>query len=147
MVGTAAVTGAFAVTLGGSNRFSFPRVLFEPPTSFDAGPIDDFLPNNPTFFKDYRTWMIRFPDRIIALSGRCTHLGCTPAWLSSDKKFKCPCHGSGFRITGLNFEGPAPRALERFKIELVNDHLLVDKSKLFLMEKGDWDKPESFVLV
>ena len=50
-----------------------------------------------------------------ALSTVCTHLGCTPNWLPVESKFKCPCHGSGFRMTGIHFEGPAPRPLERFK--------------------------------
>jgi nitrite reductase/ring-hydroxylating ferredoxin subunit len=44
-----------------------------------------------------------------ALFTICTHLGCTPNYLSAENKFKCPCHGSGYRLTGVNFEGPAPR--------------------------------------
>ncbi|MBI3951437.1 MAG: Rieske 2Fe-2S domain-containing protein, partial [Acidobacteria bacterium] len=60
------------------------------------------------------------------------HLGCTPNWLDSQKKFKCPCHGSGFRSSGVNFEGPAPRPLDRVKISLAADgQLLVDKSIVY----------------
>lgn len=147
LAGTGAFATAMTITALGSNRFMFPRVLFEPPSSFTAGKIDDYLPNQPVFFKDFKTWIIRTPGRIFALSGRCTHLGCTPAWLSSDAKFKCPCHGSGFRMSGVNFEGPAPRALERFKISLAGETLQIDKSKMFLFEKGDWEKPESFLIV
>lgn len=147
LMGTGAFAGAMAITAAGVQRFMFPRVLFEPPSTFVAGRPDDYLPNQPVFFKEFRTWIIRTSDRIYALSGRCTHLGCTPAWLSSDQKFKCPCHGSGFRMNGINFEGPAPRALERFEIKLVGGRLLVDKSKMFLFEKGDWERPESFVIV
>ena len=33
-----------------------------------------------------------------------TALGCTPNWLEAEFKFKCPCHGSGFYISGINFE-------------------------------------------
>lgn len=146
LAGTGAFTTAMLITAGGTQRFMFPRLLFEPPSNFIAGKPDDYLPNQPIFFKDNRTWIIRMGDRIIALSGRCTHLGCTPAWLNSDSKFKCPCHGSGFRITGLNFEGPAPRALERFKISLVSGRINVDTSKLFLFEKGDWEKSDSFLI-
>ena len=46
----------------------------------------------------------------------CTHLGCTPNWLSEENKFKCPCHGSGYYMNGVNFEGPTPRPLERFAV-------------------------------
>lgn len=147
ILGTGAFSAALAVTAGGIQRFMFPRVLFEPPSVFNAGRPEGYLLNTPTFIKEYRTWIVRMPDRIYALSGRCTHLGCTPAWLVSDAKFKCPCHGSGFRMSGVNFEGPAPRALERFKIWMTGSTMMVDTSKLYLFEKGDWEKPDTFVMV
>lgn len=147
LAGTAAFAGAMAVTAAGTQRFMFPRVLFEPPTAFVAGKVDDFLEGQPVFFKEFNTWIIRTADRIYALSGRCTHLGCTPSWLSADQKFKCPCHGSGFRMTGVNFEGPAPRALERFQIQLVGNQLRVEKARMFFFEKGEWENPDSYVLV
>ena len=84
----------------------------------------------------------------LVLEGVCTHLGCTPNWQETDRKFKCPCHGSGFRMTGIHFEGPAPSPLERFKIGLANDgQILVDKTKSFKWEKGEWENPESFLKV
>ena len=76
----------------------------------------------------------------------CTHLGCTPNYLSAENKFKCPCHGSGFRTTGINFEGPAPRPLERARIVLADDgQILVDKSRKFQRELGQWIDPEAFL--
>ena len=72
----------------------------------------------------------------------CTHLGCTPNYLSAENKFKCPCHGSGFRLTGVNFEGPAPRPLERARVALADDgQILVDKSRKFQYELGQWKDP------
>ena len=62
--------------------------------------------------------------------------------------YKRQCHGSGFRATGINFEGPAPRPLERFKISLSNDgQIMVDKTKSFKYEKGEWNRNESFLKV
>jgi cytochrome b6-f complex iron-sulfur subunit len=61
-------------------------------------------------------------------------------------KFKCPCHGSGYYINGVNFEGPTPRPLERFAINKDPDGFVnVDQSKVFRSELGEWDNPESFV--
>src|SRR5439155_250026 len=54
--------------------------------------------------------------RILAISTVCTHLGCTPNWLQAENKFKCPGHGSGYYMNGVNFEGPTPRPLERFHV-------------------------------
>ena len=55
--------------------------------------------------------LLEMMNLFFALSTVCTHLGCTPNWLPVESKFKCPCHGSGFRMTGIHFEGPAPRPL------------------------------------
>ncbi len=72
--------------------------------------------------------------------------GCTPNYLSAENKFKCPCHGSGYRLTGINFEGPAPRPLERARIVLADDgQILVDKSRHFQYELGQWTDPEAFL--
>ena len=75
-------------------------------------------------------------------------LGCTPNWLEGEQKFKCPCHGSGFYKDGINFEGPAPRPLERFAIKIADDgQVEIDKSKKFQQEMGQWKDPASFVKV
>jgi cytochrome b6-f complex iron-sulfur subunit len=126
----------------------FPRVLFEPPTSFKAGyPWEYTVGEVSERFKDtQRVWIIREEDGFYALLAVCTHLGCTPRWLRSENKFKCPCHGSGFRKSGINFEGPAPRPLERVKITLAEDgQLLIDKGIRYRYEKGEWGKPGSFL--
>ena len=132
----------------GTLRFMFPRVLFEPPSSFKAGFPQDFLIGEVSekYKDDYRVWIIRDAEGFYALLAICTHLGCTPRWLSSENKFKCPCHGSGFRRTGINFEGPAPRPLERLKIAFAPDgQLLIDRNIKFRYEKGEWTKSDAFL--
>ena len=92
--------------------------------------------------------MIREEKDFYALFASCTHLGCTPGWLPLEEKFKCFCHGSGFGRRGINFEGPAPRPLERVKIDLVEDgQLLIDTSVRFRYEKGEWDRPGAYLKV
>jgi cytochrome b6-f complex iron-sulfur subunit len=72
-----------------------------------------------------------------AISAICTHLGCTPNWFANDNKFKCPCHGSGFFRDGTNYEGPAPRPLDRFKLSLDTEgRLVVDKGVVYRMAPG-----------
>ena len=51
-------------------------------------------------------------------------------------------------MTVINFEGPAPRPLERYKVSIANDgQILVDKTKSFKWEKGEWENPESYLKV
>lgn len=145
---------AFAAATGGALslvlRYLFPNVLFEPQTSFKAGFPEDYEVGvvDERWKEKFGTWVIRTSEGIYALSTICTHLGCTPNWLPTEEKFKCPCHGSGFNKVGINFEGPAPRPLERYRISLVEDgQILIDKSKKFQQEKGEWNSPESFLTV
>ena len=145
---------AFAAVIGGYGtlllRYLFPNVLFEPKQSFRAGYPDDYTVGevNENFKETQAVWIVRDAEKIYALSTVCTHLGCTPNWLESEGKYKCPCHGSGFYKNGINFEGPAPRPLERFKITQAPDgEIVVDKTKKFQQEKGEWTDPESFILV
>jgi cytochrome b6-f complex iron-sulfur subunit len=153
-VAWAAFTGSMAIATGALARFMFPNVLFEPPSSFKAGFPEDYAPQkvDERWKNGFGTWLVRTADDFgrgagfYALSTVCTHLGCTPNWLEAENKFKCPCHGSGFRRTGINFEGPAPRPLERYRIVWADDgQLLIDKSKKFQQEKGQWENPESFL--
>ena len=145
---------AFGLATGGCLtmvvRFLFPNVLFEPPQSFKIGYPDDFTIGeiDLRFKNKYAVWIGRNDEGIYALSTVCTHLGCTPNWMGTERKFKCPCHGSGFRFSGVHFEGPAPRPLERYKIVLADDgQIIVDKSKKFQQEKGEWENPESLLKV
>ena len=147
---TAATAGCLAAT----GRFMFPNVLNEPPQQFAIGFPEDYGDGVDERFKDrFGVWIVRTDNDFTheasgfyALFSVCTHLGCTPNWLSAENKFKCPCHGSGFRPTGVNFEGPAPRPLERTRIVRAEDgQILVDKSRKFQQELGQWADPESFL--
>jgi cytochrome b6-f complex iron-sulfur subunit len=119
-------------------RFFLPRTLFEPNTVFKIGyPSDYALGVDTKWQQKYRIWVDRTPDRLFVIYARCTHLGCTPDWKPSENKFKCPCHGSGYDSEGINFEGPAPRPMDRAKVELAPDgQIQVDVAKLYQWPKG-----------
>ena len=111
--------------------------LSRPPASRLAYPADYGLGVDTKWQQKYRIWVDRTPDRIFVIYARCTHLGCTPDWKPSENKFKCPCHGSGYDSEGVNFEGPAPRPMDRAHVELAPDgQILVDISKLYSWPKG-----------
>ena len=95
-----------------------------------AGPFDKFEPNSVTAFVRGRFYLARLEDGgFLALSHKCTHLGCTVPWVDKEKKFACPCHGSSFDITGNVINPPAPRALDIHPIIIENNIVKVDTSK------------------
>ena len=150
-----AFTASMLAAATATTRFMFPNVLFEPPPTFKAGFPNEIQVGqvDERFKQRFAVWLVRtafdpyaMAEGIFALSTVCTHLGCTPNWLEAEQKFKCPCHGSGYYKTGVNFEGPTPRPLERFAISLADDgQILVDKSRKFQQEKGEWSNPAAFL--
>jgi cytochrome b6-f complex iron-sulfur subunit len=149
-----AFTAASAAALAATGRFMFPNVLNEPPQQFKAGlPSEYGVGVDERWKEKFGVWLVHTGNDVVhnapgfyALLVTCTHLGCTPNWLAAEGKFKCPCHGSGFRPTGINFEGPAPRPLERARIVLADDgQILVDKGRKFQFELGQWQDPEAFL--
>ncbi|MBI1337100.1 MAG: Rieske 2Fe-2S domain-containing protein [Phycisphaera sp.] len=141
---------AFANGLGMLQNYLVPKVINEPPSVFRAGKISDYAEVG--VYEQYKgsngVWIVHEHDgTLVALSDICTHLGCIPNWLPADQKFKCPCHGSGYYMTGVNFEGPAPRPLERFKIYLDGEFVFVDKSVKYRQELKQWGLPGSEIAV
>ena len=126
-IGNTAMAMTGGISALGFARFMFPNILTEPPSRFKVGFPDDFAPgrSKQRFLPQFGVWIVNAEyqgeQQIYALKTVCTHLGCTPNWLEAEQKFKCPCHGSGFYKDGINFEGPAPRPLERYAISMADD--------------------------
>ena len=136
---TASILGILTVNFLMFLRFFFPRTLFEPKTVFRIGYPSDFgFGVDTKFQKQYRIWVVRNAEGLLVIYARCTHLGCTPDWKASENKFKCPCHGSGYDSEGVNFEGPAPRPMDRAHLEIDPEgQIVVDTSRLYSWPKGE----------
>ncbi len=145
-VGFSAAIGGCMTAFG---RFMYPNVLYEPPTNFKVGIPDDYPPGvvDDRFKESNGVWVVNDKGRLYALIAICTHLGCPPAWLEAQNKFKCPCHGSGYYKSGINFEGPTPRPLERARIfvDPSDGQIVVDKAQKYQWELGQWTDPNSFI--
>jgi cytochrome b6-f complex iron-sulfur subunit len=130
--------GFIAVVGAAITRFFLPRAIFEPSSIFRIGfPGDYALGVDTKWQQQYRIWVVRNSERLFVIYARCTHLGCTPDWKASENKFKCPCHGSGYDSEGVNFEGPAPRPMDRAEIKLdAEGQLVVNTGKLYDWQKG-----------
>jgi len=108
-----------------NKSFSAPKQLLE------AGPVDSFGVNTVTAFIGGRFYLARQRDGgFIALSLRCTHLGCAIAWEENRKRFICPCHSSAFDISGEVLNPPAARALSYYPVMIENGVVKVDIGNL-----------------
>ena len=133
-------------------RFFLPRSITEPSSTFKIGfPGDYALGVDTKYQQQYRIWVDKTSDRLFVVFARCTHLGCTPDWKASENKFKCPCHGSGYDSEAINFEGPAPRPMDRAHVELdAEGQIVVNTAKLYKWEKGtpapgEFNEPGAYI--
>jgi cytochrome b6-f complex iron-sulfur subunit len=146
----ASVAGFLTICFLEFLRFFLPRAIFEPSSTFKIGfPGDYALGVDTKYQQQYRIWVDKTSDRMFVIYARCTHLGCTPDWKASENKFKCPCHGSGYDSEGINFEGPAPRPMDRAHVEVnAEGQIVVDVSRLFQKPKGEvghFDDPGAYI--
>jgi len=117
------VTGMLSAFMfsGKSKNNSNPKQLLE------AGPVDSFAPDTVSAFMGGRFYLARQQDGgFIALSLRCTHLGCSIAWEEEKHRFICPCHSSAFDISGEVLNPPAARALDYYPVMIENGIVKVD---------------------
>lgn len=94
---------------------------------FTAGAAESFEPVSVTAFRTGQFYLSRLEDgSFLALSRKCTHLGCTVAWEAEDKRFVCPCHASVYDIRGDVVRSPASRALDYYPVIIENDVVKVN---------------------
>ena len=93
----------------------------------EVGPTEAFEPGSVIANIRGQFYLSRLKDGgFLAISRRCTHLGCTVPWDAERKQFICPCHASVFDITGEVVKAPAPRALDIHPVIIDNNIVKVD---------------------
>jgi cytochrome b6-f complex iron-sulfur subunit len=146
--GWALLLASIVACVGAFVRLLFPRVRSEPPSMLVLGKPEEFAVGEvcERFKHKHSVILVRDQGGFFALRSVCTHLGCVPAWSPGQRKFKCPCHGSGFHRDGSNFEGPAPRPLERLAISLDDkNNLVVDTAVALRSERGEWTRRDAYL--
>ena len=115
--------GFMTLSLGGVTYFfAMPRFQEgEFGGTFDVGSVAE-LPDilaSPGNFPKGKFWLSNSEEGLSALYKVCTHLGCLYSWRDQEYKFVCPCHGSQFQKDGIYIQGPAPRSLDQFVVQIV----------------------------
>ena len=75
----------------------------------------------PFRFAEGKFFIVHTEDGVEALYWKCVHLGCTVPWVSGQRRFVCPCHGSVYTYDGARESGPAPRPLDLFPVTVNAD--------------------------
>ncbi len=106
----------------------------------EVGGVDELAPGEPKQLEYVATirdgyletkthkavWAVKQADgQVSVFSPLCTHLGCGYHWDGGERKFKCPCHGSVYDVSGNVLHGPAPRHLDLLPSKVENGRLLV----------------------
>jgi len=126
-IGAAAIV--MGELIGGTFAFLWPRRKGpKVETVFIAGKVTDFKVGEVIPFRKERTFILRTEGGFLAISAICTHLHCIVNWNEMLKKFECPCHGAKFNQNGEVLEGPPPRALDLYKLQIVAGNVVVDRT-------------------
>jgi len=91
----------------------------------DAVPTDGVLE-----VPEARGYLVKVEGEVAAFSEVCTHLGCRVPYVAENNRFECPCHGSKFTVEGCYIEGPAPRGMDKYGTEVVDDVVVIDTDEL-----------------
>ena len=114
---------AMGLALAGALRLPGPAVLPGPVRRFKIGHPEEFAVGSETRMDEANFFVFRDEQGVYAISGVCTHLGCSVG--RSPSGFACPCHGSRFGNKGEVTRGPAPRALPWLEVGRAADGQLV----------------------
>ena len=136
VLGVAAAGELIAVIITFLRRGKTDKISGKAGDMIEAGYIDSFPAGSVTANIQGRFYLCRMEDGgFLALSSKCTHLGCTVPWEEKEKRFACPCHGSSFDMTGGVVTTPAARPLDMHPVHIENNVVKVDAGKSIRREK------------
>ena len=136
VLGLAAVAEFIAVFIAFLTRGKSVKKDEKAEKILELGHVDNFTTNSVTANIQGKFYLCRMKDGgFLALSSKCTHLGCTVPWKEKENKFTCPCHGSTFDITGSVITSPAPRPLDIYPLNIENNIIRVDTGKIIRRDK------------
>src|SRR4030042_1497932 len=139
---TYAWLGAGVITLGeligGTFAFLWPRRKDgKGEKVFVAGKVSDFEVDKVAYFRKEKTFVLRLEGGFLAFSAICPHLRCIVNWDEMSRKFDCPCHGAKFNRNGEVLEGPPPRPLDLYKLQIVEEKLVIDTASIIERKQFD----------
>ncbi len=136
----AAATVALFVQAGGA-LYEFVKPVVQAGgfgSKITVGNVKEFKVGSVSTIREMHGFVSRVDQKgALVMAWKCTHLGCAVPWVDAEKRFHCPCHGSIYDTRGQVLAGPAPRPLDLYPAEIVNNQLVVDTSRV--IERTSYD--------
>lgn len=134
--GLAALAGAGVALLTG--RVVLPRRLRDLDQVLVIGPASAVARGSARYLQGPDVHVLHVAGGAYAISGRCTHLGCS--LLRRPEGFSCPCHGARFTLEGEPTSGPATRTLTWYRLD-------VDRTGRLLVHLDEAVEPGTLVRI
>jgi cytochrome b6-f complex iron-sulfur subunit len=141
--------GAVLALLGqsavGFVSFFWPKKVGAFGGQVNAGAVADLAVGAVQVVREGKFYVSHVPEGILALWWKCPHLGCTVPWKPDDPsmdqvagkgRFNCPCHGSIYDRYGQIVQGPAPRPMDIFPVEIRDGRIFVDTNPTKVMTRS-----------
>src|SRR5919206_4216219 len=121
--------------LNGFLGFFYPHKTGAFGGTITAGTAEELKVGDVKVVPDGKFYVSRVPEGFLALWWKCPHLGCTVPWKPDDPsedsvepkgRFNCPCHGSIYDRYGKIIQGPAPRPMDIFPVEIRDGKIYVN---------------------
>jgi Rieske Fe-S protein len=123
--------GVLASILYPVMRFLVPPEIAESAAmSVSGGSARSLVPNSGRIvpFGSEPAIVIRTADgELRAFAATCTHLACTVQHRSDLQHIWCACHNGHYDLNGRNIEGPPPRPLERYEVNVKDDEIVISR--------------------
>ncbi len=129
------IGGALTACLAAIPGLSFvipPQSRLRRPDAALVGDVEEFdtRPFKYVNLQDSRIIVLRTErGELCALSAICTHLDtCTVTWEARLQQLRCPCHRGAFDAYGNIIEGPPPRPLRSYPVQVVGKRVYIRSS-------------------
>lgn len=109
LIGLGLAGGALTI-----ERLLRPPRVYQLGQRLNLGPTINLTAGARLYFAAQDLHVFHTPRGICAISGRCTHLGCSLKL--EPEGFACPCHGARFNLLGMPQSGPAVKPLAWYLI-------------------------------
>jgi Rieske Fe-S protein len=117
-------TRALAMHFASASRVSGSEATYALPTA-DGVTID----------KEREVILVRWQGMIYAFRLACPHQRTALKWKENDARFQCPKHKSKYQPDGTFISGRATRGMDRYALRRKGNEVVVDLSKVYLVDK------------